>query len=53
MNINQQKGLSLVELLVSSVLLGIVIVGVISFSFVVKNIQDSTPFKNLETVVQD
>lgn len=42
MNIRTQKALTLTELLVSTILIAIVMVGVASFSFVIKQLQSTT-----------
>lgn len=42
MNIRTQKALTLTELLVSTILISIVMVGVASFSFVIKQLQSTT-----------
>jgi prepilin-type N-terminal cleavage/methylation domain-containing protein len=42
MHIHLKKGLTLTELLVASILIGIVMAGVVSYSFSIKQFQDST-----------
>lgn len=42
MYVSNRKGLSFTELVVATTLMGIVLTGVVSFSFMVKGIQDST-----------
>jgi len=49
--LKNKKGLSLIELLAASILIGIVMVGVVSFSFSVKSQQDST--KKAANIVTD
>ena len=40
--LDQQKGITLTELIVASILVGIIMIGVISFSFTLKQLQTST-----------